>query len=81
MMYIEKPSCPHLFSYKKEEIQVFIGVQSKLMHLQHLKQALCKIGQEVVCDKFKEMLKEKHEGLNSNGKTNNTIFVPKERMN
>ena len=48
-----------------------------LKELDYCVQVLCKIGQEVVCDKFKEMLKEKHEGLNSNGKTNNTIFVLK----
>ena len=45
--------------------------------LDYCVQVLCKIGQEVVCDKFKEMLKEKHEELNSNGKINNTIIVPK----
>ena len=39
-------------------------------------QVLCKIGQEVVCDKFKEMLREKQEGGNSYGRTNNTVFVP-----
>ena len=48
--------------------------------LDYCVQVLCKIGQDVVCDKFKEMLKEKHEELNSNGWTNNTIFVPKERI-
>ena len=46
--------------------------------LDYCVQVLCKIGQEVVCDRFKEMLKEKHEALNSNGRTNNTIIVPKE---
>ena len=51
------------------------------MELDYCVQVLCKIGQEVVCDKFKEMLKEKHEELNSNGKINNTIFVPEERIN
>ena len=45
--------------------------------LEYCVQVLCKIGQEVVCDKFKEMLKEKHEELNSNGRINNTIIVPK----
>lgn len=49
--------------------------------LDYCVQVLCKIGQEVVCDKFKEMLKEKYEELNSNGRTNNTIFVPRERTN
>lgn len=49
--------------------------------LDYCVQVLCKIGQEVVCDKFKEMLKEKYEALNSNGWTNNTIFVPRERTN
>lgn len=44
--------------------------------LDYCVQVLCKIGQEVVCDKFKEMLKEKHEEPNSNGRTNNTVFVP-----
>jgi len=46
--------------------------------LDYCVQVLCKIGQEVVYDKFKEMLKEKHEALNSNGRTNNTVFVPKD---
>ena len=46
--------------------------------LEYCVQVLCKIGQEVVCDKFKEMLKEKHEELNSNGKINNTFFVPEQ---
>ena len=49
-----------------------------LKELDYCVQVLCKIGQKVVCDKFKEMLKEKHEALNSNGRTNNTIIVPKE---
>lgn len=49
--------------------------------LDYCVQVLCKIGQEVVCDKFKELLKEKYEELNSNGRTNNTIFVPRERTN
>lgn len=40
-------------------------------------QVLCKIGQKAVCDKFKEM----HGALNSNDKINNTIIVPKERIN
>ena len=44
--------------------------------LDYCVQVLCKIGQEAVCDKFKEMFKEKHEALNSNSKINNTIIVP-----
>lgn len=44
--------------------------------LDYCVQVLCKIGQEAVCDKFKEMLQEKHEELNGNEWTNNTIFVP-----
>ena len=49
--------------------------------LDYCVQVLCKIGQEVVCDKFKEMLKEKYEELNSNNKINNIIIVPNERIN
>ena len=44
--------------------------------LDYCVQVLSKIGREAICDKFKEMLQEKHEELNGNGKTNNTIFVP-----
>lgn len=48
-----------------------------LKELDYCVQVLCKIGQKVVCDKFKEM----HGALNSNDKINNTIIVPKERIN
>lgn len=48
--------------------------------LDYCVQVLCKIGQEAVCDKFKEMLQEKHEELNGNGWTSNTIFVPEESV-
>lgn len=48
--------------------------------LDYCVQVLCKIGQEAVCDKFKEMLQEKHEELNGNEWTNNTIFVPEESV-
>lgn len=49
--------------------------------LDYCVQVLCKIGQEAVCDKFKEMLQEKHKELNGNGLTNNTIFVPEGSAN
>lgn len=43
--------------------------------LDYCVQVLCKIGQEVVCDKFKEMLKEKHEEPNSNGMSTATLLT------
>lgn len=46
--------------------------------LDYCVQVLSKIGREAICDKFKEMLQEKHEELNGNEWTNNTIFIPKE---
>ncbi len=46
--------------------------------LDYCVQVLCKIGREAICDKFKEMLQEKHEELNGNGWTSNTIFVPEQ---
>jgi len=49
-----------------------------LKELDYCVQFLCKIGREAICDKFKEMLQEKHEELNGNGWTSNTIFVPEQ---
>ena len=46
--------------------------------LDYCVQVLCKIGQEAICDMFKEMLHEQHKELNGNGWTNNTIFVSEE---
>lgn len=42
--------------------------------LDYCVQVLCKIGQEAVRDKFKEMLKKRHEELNSKGPYSNSAL-------